>query len=62
MTEHNHHNNKDFVCLDEEPEAMPGSQHDFNGALLLAVEGVCGSLPCPPYVNGWELTCVVCSK
>ena len=57
-----HNSNKDFVCLDEEPEAMPGSHQDFNGALFFAVEGKCGSLPCPPYVEGWEITCVVCTK
>jgi hypothetical protein len=26
------------------------------------VEGVCGSLPCPPYVPRREITCVVCTK
>ena len=51
-----------FICLDEEPEAVPGSFADNQGTLLFAVEGVCGSLPCPPYVHGWELACVVCTK
>ena len=63
MTENDRHdNNKEFVCLDEEPEAVSGSHQDFDGALFYAVEGICGSLQCPPYVNGWELTCVVCTK
>ena len=52
----------DFVCLDEEPEAWMGSNTDHNGALFYTVEGICGSLPCPPYVHGWELTCVVCTR
>jgi hypothetical protein len=26
------------------------------------VESHCGSLPCPPYVQGYELTCAVCTK
>ncbi len=30
--------------------------------LFYNVEAVCGSLPCPNYVNGWEITCVVCTK
>ena len=51
-----------FVCLDETPESLPGSFANNDGALLYAVEGNCGSLPCPPYVNGWELACVVCTK
>ena len=24
--------------------------------------GKCGSLPCPPYQDNWELTCVVCTQ
>ena len=51
-----------FICLDEAPEAVPGSYADNNGALLYAVEGNCGSLACPPYEDGWELACVVCTK
>ena len=62
VTDHPNHNVKDFVCLDEEPEALPGSQANQNGALFYTVEAICGSLPCPPYVNGWELTCAVCTK
>ena len=62
VTHVNIHSLKDFVCLDEAPEGLTGSYADLNGALFYPVEGVCGSLPCPPYVNGWELACVVCSK
>ena len=62
VTENGNHNSKDFICLDEEPEATPGSSRDWDGALLYAVKGECRALPCPPYVSGWELTCVVCSK
>ena len=52
-----------FICLDEAPEAVVGSSGDVNGALFYPVEVNCGfSLPCPAYVNGYELTCVVCSK
>ena len=41
---------------------MQSSQGSKNGALLYLVEGVCGTLPCLPYVNGRELTCAVCTK
>ena len=37
-----------FICLDEAPESLPGSFSNNDGALLYAVEGYCGSLPCPP--------------
>jgi hypothetical protein len=52
-----------FICVDGNPEAIPGShsaQQDV--AILYFVESQCGSLPCPPYGNGKELTCVVCTK
>ncbi|KAJ8303209.1 hypothetical protein KUTeg_019605 [Tegillarca granosa] len=52
----------EYVCLDSPPDVIYGGHTDQNGAVLYSVEGICGSLPCPPYVNGRELTCVVCSK
>ena len=52
----------EFICVDGNPEYIRGSKQDKNGALLYFVEGVCGSLPCLPYVAGRELTCAVCTK
>ncbi|XP_078618881.1 uncharacterized protein LOC144886236 [Branchiostoma floridae x Branchiostoma japonicum] len=63
MTElYNHPSAKEFVCMDEQSETMQGGQADQNGALFYPVEARCGSLPCPNYVEGRELTCVVCTK
>ncbi|XP_078670731.1 short-chain collagen C4-like [Branchiostoma floridae x Branchiostoma belcheri] len=62
MTGHDTHRRTEFVCMDGEPEVLPGGESDENGALFYIVEGRCGSLPCPPYVEGRELTCVVCTK
>ncbi|XP_020625853.1 uncharacterized protein LOC110063227 isoform X2 [Orbicella faveolata] len=63
MTEYYKHNNqRDFICVDEDAEYVPGTKANKDGALLYPVEGVCGSLPCKPYVNGRELTCAVCTK
>ena len=59
---HNHRHPTDFICVDGDPEYVPGSHANRNGALLYPVEGVCGSLPCLPYVSGRELTCAVCTK
>ena len=61
-----HHSSKgrtQFICVDGAPEAIHGSHRSTNGALLYLAEGYCGhSLPCPPYVHGRELTCVVCTQ
>lgn len=52
----------DFVCVDKDPEIEQGGTTDVDGKLFYFVEARCGSLRCPPYVNGRELTCAVCSK
>ena len=57
-----HKGRTQFVCVDGTAEATAGSQRDQDGALLYFVESHCGSLPCPPYGTGKELTCVVCTK
>ena len=59
---HNHKHSSDFICVDGDPEYVPGSHANKNGALLYAVELKCGSLPCPPYDSERELTCAVCTK
>ena len=63
MTEYYaHKKQRDFICVDEDAEYVPGSGANKNGALLYPVEGRCGALPCLPYVDGRELTCAVCTK
>ena len=63
MTAHyGHPGSKDFICVDNDAEYIPGTHENKNGALLYVVRGGCGSLPCKPYVNGRELTCSVCTK
>jgi hypothetical protein len=52
----------DFVCLDGEPEVLEGGEGNADGKLFYFIEARCGSLRCPPYVQGRELTCAVCSK
>ncbi|XP_078698444.1 uncharacterized protein LOC144925972 isoform X2 [Branchiostoma floridae x Branchiostoma belcheri] len=59
---YNHNSPKEYVCVDEQPEAVPGGHANHDGALFYPVEARCGSLPCPRYVEGRELTCVVCTK
>ena len=52
----------EYVCVSSNPESSHSGHTNDNGGTLLVVEAQCGSLPCPPYVNGYELTCVVCTK
>ncbi|KAJ8047311.1 hypothetical protein HOLleu_06284 [Holothuria leucospilota] len=63
---YNHGGRTEYVCMDRNAEAIPRSVHNANGALFYAVEGRCGSsgsgLPCGPYVDGYELTCAVCTR
>ena len=62
MAEKSHHKGRSmYVCVDHNAEPT-GNSSNNNGNLFYPVEAVCGSLPCPPYVNGRELTCAVCTK
>jgi hypothetical protein len=52
----------EYACLDNDPQYFEGRRQDSNGKLFYPALTVCGSLPCPPYINSKYLTCVVCSK
>ena len=51
-----------YVCIDHAPEADKAGYEDDGGATLYPVGGLCGSLPCPGYIDAKRLTCVVCSQ
>ena len=51
-----------YECVDVSAESVPRSSRDDDGGLFYFTEGTCTSINCPPYVNGRELTCVVCTK
>ena len=54
---------KVFECMDEAPEVIEGAGGRQGGAWFYTVEADCGyTLPCPNYIEGWALTCVVCTK
>ena len=62
MSEYHNHHRSQFSCVDHSLTPVTGSVHDHNGFLFYTVEGVCGSLPCPPYSRDKELSCAVCTK
>ena len=51
-----------FECVDKNPDSVPGSARDVNGAVFYHAEASCTGLPCPPYDPQKELTCAVCTK
>lgn len=51
-----------FTCIDTNPDTLHGGHAQKDGYLFYLVEAQCGSLKCPPYVNGRVFVCVVCSK
>ena len=59
---YNNNASSEYVCLDANPEVVDGGKQAVGGALFYLVEADCGSLKCPPYVKGRELSCVVCTK
>ncbi|XP_070176827.1 uncharacterized protein [Littorina saxatilis] len=56
------HYGGEYVCLDGSPEDDSSGVRNDEGLLFYYVVTVCGSLPCPPYINDKVVTCVVCSK
>ena len=53
---------RDYICMDSDPGALPHGGTNDNQGIIYLIEGRCGSLPCPPYVEGREIACAVCSK
>ena len=50
------------LCVDKSAQAIPGSSQADVTSLLLFIETRCEGISCPPYSDGAELTCVVCTK
>lgn len=51
-----------YTCIDMNPEVLRGGSANDNVKLFFEVLAKCGSLQCPPYIQNYPLTCVVCSK
>ena len=62
MSERHNHHRSQFSCVDHSLTPVTGSIPNHNAFLFSPIEGVCGSLPCPPYSRDKELSCAVCTK
>lgn len=62
MSENFKNRRTEFVCVDKDPEVLDGGHKTESGGFLHHVQAACGSLPCPRYIQNFELTCVVCSR
>ena len=51
-----------FTCVDVNPEFVPGTSVNTEGALFYYTSSTCIGLNCPPYENNRILSCVVCTK
>ena len=60
--DHYEYEGSTFVCVSHGMESRPGGNVNEDAGVMYVVEARCGSLPCPPYRNGYELSCVVCTK
>ncbi|KAJ8045203.1 Short-chain collagen C4 [Holothuria leucospilota] len=65
MSSHYTHYKSTFVCIDKDAEPIPRTTHNNNEPLLYVANAKCsaggGGLPCPPYVDGYDILCAVCS-
>ena len=62
MSESRSYYRRSTACVDKDPESIPGSIRDTDGALFYHMEATCNDIQCPPYVAEKELTCAVCTK
>lgn len=71
MAERSHsvHHRSLHICVDREMQVLDRTSGGASGnarALLNLVEGRCsssgGGIPCGPYVDGFEITCAVCTQ
>ena len=57
-----HHHRTMYECVDKNPNTLPASAVDTNGAVFYNTEANCNGLPCGPYDPQKELMCAVCTK
>lgn len=58
-----HKHTSTYICVDENVSFLDsGIENNEYSYLIYGVKAQCGSLKCPPYVNGKPITCVVCSQ
>lgn len=61
---HNHNAGTTYKCVDSNPERLLGDQIKNERYLVYLEAKICGSMKCPPNVNGKEMVslCSVFSK
>ena len=61
---HGHAKSTDYTCVDADPDVQEGYPESENPHWLYFVEASCtkSTIPCPPYVHGREISCVICTK
>ena len=63
MSDRYGHRRTMFECVDRYAESVPGTAASRGGALFYFVESRCNyGIACPPYADGRELACTVCTK
>ena len=59
---HNGRGSRVSVCVDISPESVAGSAGANIKSGFYFIETTCTGIRCPPYYNGAEIACVVCTK
>ena len=58
---YNHQGPRSAVCMDNDPEKLPGGIGNSDQSMVYLIQTKCGSLPCSTYRDK-ELTCTVCTQ
>jgi len=62
MSDYTGHHTTMYECVDKNPDSVPGTVSNTDGAMFYHVEANCNGMACPPYDPQKELTCAVCTK
>ena len=62
MSYHPGRGSREAVCVDIGAQSVAGSAAHGVKSLFYFIEATCTGIKCPPYSNGAEITCVVCTK
>ena len=50
------------LCVDVSAESVPGSADENHEHWIAFMETTCNGINCPPYSEGAEISCAVCTK
>lgn len=62
MVEHDNHYRTEYICVDRNPEKVPGGEGQQSSIHMYPVKVSCTGIACPPFNSQKDVTCAFCTK